>query len=213
MYIQGLFNSGKIVIKLNSLDPEGDQKLIREWDLESVRALCGTHFSSSHAEQPILPNPILMSCLDTLAEGFTPFEKKAYMPLLFLIVAVFAPSIFSPDSICPAFPGVELIVNRPTLPIGAGLGSSAALSVATSACLLDLWCRWTQNKSILDLASGSPPRHAGSEEEIVSSQAKPVEGWSMPSSKSTLNLISEWAFSAETLFHGAPSGLDNTVST
>ncbi|XP_033641472.1 mevalonate kinase-like [Asterias rubens] len=69
------------------------------------------------------------------------------------------------------------------LPTGAGLGSSAAFSVCLSAAFL------TQAGSII-----------------------PVEG-SNSWKQEDLDLINQWAFEAERIIHGNPSGIDNAVST
>ena len=89
-----------------------------------------------------------------------------------------------------------------TLPVGAGLGSSAALSVATAAALVQVHAA---------LTSG------GSGEGVLDGAAAPVTigefGAGVPPAPAIRSVINDWAFSAETLFHGTPSGLDNTVST
>jgi mevalonate kinase len=74
---------------------------------------------------------------------------------------------------------------RSTLPIGAGLGSSASICVCLSAALL---------KQIHVLAGP----HQDQPEEEVDTQ---------------LDRINKWAFVGEMCIHGNPSGVDNTVST
>ncbi|EXJ96224.1 mevalonate kinase [Capronia coronata CBS 617.96] len=74
---------------------------------------------------------------------------------------------------------------RSTLPIGAGLGSSASICVCISAALL---------KQIHVL---SGPHHDQPEEEV----------------EQQLERINRWAFVGELCIHGNPSGVDNTVST
>lgn len=72
------------------------------------------------------------------------------------------------------------------LPLGAGLGSSAAFCVALSGALL-----------------------ASSEScELDYSQ----QGW-VALRNSELDLVNKWAFEGEKIIHGRPSGIDNTVST
>lgn len=72
------------------------------------------------------------------------------------------------------------------LPLGSGLGSSAALCVALSAALLAL-----SDYSKLDFSH---------------------QGWQV-FVESELELVNKWAFEGEKIIHGRPSGIDNTVST
>ncbi|KVH92174.1 mevalonate kinase isoform X1 [Cynara cardunculus var. scolymus] len=72
------------------------------------------------------------------------------------------------------------------LPLGAGLGSSAAFCVSLSGALL----------ALSDSAK------------VDSSQ----EGWIVFGEKEQ-QLANKWAFEGEKIIHGKPSGLDNTVST
>ncbi|KAK4995757.1 Mevalonate kinase [Elasticomyces elasticus] len=74
---------------------------------------------------------------------------------------------------------------RSTIPIGAGLGSSASTTVCISTALL-LQCR---------ALSGPHPDQQSEEAE------------------KQLERINRWAFVGELLIHGNPSGVDNTVST
>ncbi|KAJ6694293.1 hypothetical protein OIU85_005020 [Salix viminalis] len=78
------------------------------------------------------------------------------------------------------------VVVTSDLPLGAGLGSSAALCVAFSAALLA--CSDTVN---MDMKQ---------------------EGW-LVFGESELELLNKWAFEGEKIIHGKPSGIDNTVST
>lgn len=83
-----------------------------------------------------------------------------------------------------AFPGC-IYTLRSTLPIGAGLGSSASISVCLSSALL-LQIR---------ILSGPHPDQPRKEAELQ------------------VERINRWAFVGEMCIHGNPSGVDNTVST
>ncbi|CAH9137220.1 unnamed protein product [Cuscuta epithymum] len=72
------------------------------------------------------------------------------------------------------------------LPMGAGLGSSAALCVALSAAMLSL-----SDSISLDFSH---------------------QGWQIFRDYE-LELVNKWAFEGEKIIHGKPSGVDNTVST
>lgn len=88
-------------------------------------------------------------------------------------------------SLCnQTFPG-SVYALRSTLPIGAGLGSSASISVCLSTALL---------LQVRTLAGPHPDQ---------------------PSEEAELQIerINRWAFVSEMCFHGNPSGVDNTVSS
>ncbi|KAL8159539.1 hypothetical protein V2J09_001076 [Rumex salicifolius] len=72
------------------------------------------------------------------------------------------------------------------LPMGSGLGSSAAFSVSLSGALL------AQSSSI--------------------SLDRSKNDW-LAFDESELDLVNKWAFEGEKIIHGKPSGIDNTVST
>ncbi|KAM7469292.1 hypothetical protein LguiA_007475 [Lonicera macranthoides] len=78
------------------------------------------------------------------------------------------------------------VVITSDLPLGAGLGSSAALCVSLSAALVSL-----SDAVHLDVSK---------------------QDWLMLGEKE-LELVNKWAFVGEQIIHGKPSGIDNTVST
>lgn len=80
------------------------------------------------------------------------------------------------------------------LPMSAGLGSSASFCVALVGALY----------AMSKLAS---PSHHGSYKHIDNG----VDGSKLD--EDDLELINKWAFKGETIIHGRPSGIDNTVST
>lgn len=81
----------------------------------------------------------------------------------------------------------SIYTMRSTIPIGAGLGSSASISVCLATALL------LQTRTIK-----SPKEYLDSES---------------ADAKQALSLINTWAFLGEVLMHGNPSGVDNMVST
>jgi len=80
------------------------------------------------------------------------------------------------------------VVVTSDLPIGAGLGSSAAFCVSMSGALLT--------------AAGAVGVAGGSS----------AEEWEL-FGKDDLELVNQWAFQGEKIIHGKPSGIDNSVST
>ena len=108
--------------------------------------------------------------------------------------------------------GMRFNVVSKGLPIGAGLGSSAAFSVALSAALI----RLRQQKQPFseaengDLACSATHIEGGEDEkEPVTSKSCSSSYVSIP--KSLLPIINGWAYAAEVVIHGSPSGLDNTT--
>lgn len=83
-----------------------------------------------------------------------------------------------------SFPGCSYAL-RSTIPIGAGLGSSASIAVCLSAALL------------LQLRALSGPHPDQPDQEA----------------RLQVERINRWAFVGEMAMHGNPSGVDNTVST
>ncbi|PON43949.1 Mevalonate kinase [Trema orientale] len=78
------------------------------------------------------------------------------------------------------------VVVTSELPLGSGLGSSAAICVALSAAFLSF-----SDSVNVDL------NH---------------QGW-LAFADEELDLLNRWAFEGEKIVHGRPSGIDNTVST
>ncbi|XP_061348483.1 mevalonate kinase isoform X1 [Gastrolobium bilobum] len=78
------------------------------------------------------------------------------------------------------------VVVSSELPLGSGLGSSAAFCVALAAVLL----AFTDSVSV-------DVNH---------------QGW-LSFGEKELDLLNKWAFEGEKIIHGKPSGIDNTVST
>ncbi len=108
------------------------------------------------------------------------FHRKAFGPLLFLCASLL---LCSSKGVMNTG-GFSITALSGNLPTCAGVGSSAALSVAVSAACVLL------------------------SREIECGDRRTPCGCP---TKEVLNIINSWAFVAETLFHGNPSGLDNTV--
>jgi mevalonate kinase len=85
---------------------------------------------------------------------------------------------------------------RATLPVGAGLGSSASFSTCAASALLLLYGRIT------------PPSPSENENDHVhiSQQGRRAI------SASVAEEVNKWAFVAEKILHGNPSGVDNSVA-
>ncbi|XP_072921969.1 mevalonate kinase isoform X1 [Hemitrygon akajei] len=113
-----------------------------------------------------------------IPEGYTDMMSLSVLCFLYLYGAI--------SSSKSQLPSVDIVVWS-ELPIGAGLGSSAAYCVCLAAALLT--------------ASGAIT--------CPDLQEKDIARWN----DDELELINKWAFQGEKLIHGNPSGVDNAVGT
>ena len=108
------------------------------------------------------------------AEQTRKIHQNAALTFLYLFLSLH-------NSSAPA----SIYTLRSTIPIGAGLGSSASISVCISAAILKQ----------IHVLSG------------------PHDDQPIEESELQLERINHWAFVGELCIHGNPSGVDNTVST
>lgn len=132
------------------------------------------------------------------------------MPPLFLAATVMQALLLPGDR--PArsdgIAGAHLTIHKATLPIAAGLGSSAAFSVATAAALVEAADRLEARAHGSAAASASSSSDGAAR---AAGSAAGSAGWHP--NDAFLSLANRWAFASEMLFHGSPSGLDNSVAT
>lgn len=132
--------------------------LVTELDPDLVEAL-QPHIAVVSPEQP---------------EEIRKVHRNSASAFLFLFLSLGSPS----------FPGC-LYTLRSTIPISAGLGSSASISVCLSSALL------IQLRTLSGPHPDQPPEEA----------------------RLQVERINRWAFVSEMCIHGNPSGVDNTVAT
>jgi mevalonate kinase len=136
-----------------------------------------------------LQTPPTPECAATIAQLFAPSSSSSdaqQHPDSFTVTAL-TPLIYLLHHLAPAnmlTAGLEIRVRSQDLPVGAGLGSSAAFGVASAAALV--------------LLSLSP-----------TAQTQAI-GRPDPAS---LEQINQYAYYSEILLHGTPSGIDNAVSS
>ncbi len=190
---------------------------------EAFSAECPKCLIRADATEAIPPSENICDAIGEHCKHLPEMAQKAVVPVAFLALAMLGRHLLATtaNSAFGSSPlGVTVTIEgaaTSTLPIAAGLGSSAAFSVATAGALLSLY---RQLEAIIAEAEGTladsvePSGVAGSVAPASAPHAVAAAGRSViRPSETDLALINAWAYSAETLFHGAPSGLDNTVAT
>jgi hypothetical protein len=119
-----------------------------------------------------------------LADGET--VREAVLAFLFLFGSIWLEAVAGSRT---AAGGDVLVHVWSTLPVGAGMGSSASYSVALAAALL----------------------HAAEARDAGAAAADTASKDGEAASVALRTAANKWAFECERLFHGAPSGIDNTV--
>ncbi|KAK8588917.1 hypothetical protein V6N13_087811 [Hibiscus sabdariffa] len=146
------------------------------WAIGRIKEVL-SHLGSPFSSIPTSCSPETVKSLAALVDEQSFPESK-----IGLASAVYA-FLWLYTSILGFKPATAVVSSE--LPVGAGLGSSAAYCVALSAALLAL-----SDSAKLDVSQ---------------------KGWF--SFKSEAELVNKWAFEGEKIFHGRPSGVDNSVST
>lgn len=132
-----------------------------------------------------MANEQLLEFLDKPAAG-----NKGVVAVLFLITSIAGSKLAEKGSF-------EVHVLSEFQP-GVGLGSSGAFNVCLSAALIRFF------------------GHSSSDSDaVVEGAASCARGWAdiKKPSESMSSLVNRWAYAAETIMHGKPSGIDNSIST
>ena len=134
---------------------------------------------------PLNPDDAILEKLKALLDAsFPQAALQGLMAIMYLTFNVL-PEYISSGS------GLAFDVRSVGLPIGAGLGSSAAFSVALSAALFRMRQEMVQD---------------------VPAATQSADGSHIEIPASLLPIVNGWAYAAEVVIHGSPSGLDNTTS-
>jgi len=195
-------SSGEVVLDLADLADDEGRPVLFKCSVESVVRVVGAA-AAGIAALDAPPSPQLMAAVDELlgAAAAGP-AASALRPLLFLCSAI----VLLPRRAASPPQGLCVSARRARLPVGAGLGSSAAFSVACSTALVGLALRLAGE---YEAAAALGETLAAAEgDALVAAGARAVRPGA-----AHLEQINRWAFAAESVIHGAPSGLDNTVST
>lgn len=161
---------------------------------------------------PVNPDETILEKLRTEFEGAPVAASQGMMAIVYLVSKIIPESLWPKANSGITYGGINLSVKSKGLPIGAGLGSSAAFSVALSAALFRL--KQQQQPFLAQdisteakVMSSLDPPTVESKETIVACQKSD----SVRIPLSLLPVINGWAYAAEVVIHGSPSGLDNTT--
>jgi len=108
-------------------------------------------------------------------------------------------------TVCAARPSFNLSA-RSTLPIGAGLGSSASFSVCIATALLLL------HQRISIPPQPEPSRDPGARSSTDPGHIHVSHQGRRAIPPNVAEEVNRWAFVSEKVLHGTPSGVDNSVS-
>jgi mevalonate kinase len=169
-------------------------------------------FPSTNVLLPVDPCEIILTKLRNELMEAPVAAAQGMMAIMYLIGKIVPECFRCEVAEKPLYGGMKFSVVSKGLPIGAGLGSSAAFSVALSAALI----RLRQQKQPFsdadngDLACSASHIEGGEDEKksFISSSFN-TSCTSIP--ESLLPIINGWAYAAEVVIHGSPSGLDNTT--
>lgn len=161
-----------------------DVQLSHSWNIDQL-----PWAAFAHSEKRKTYNDLVTSLDDDLVDAMQPFlaDVSPDLPAEQRKIHQAAASAFLYLFLClgsQSFSGCVYTL-RSTIPIGAGLGSSASICVCLSSALL------LQVRAL----SGPHPDQPGEEAQIQ------------------IERINRWAFVGEMCIHGNPSGVDNTVSS
>ncbi|WVZ94425.1 hypothetical protein U9M48_040318 [Paspalum notatum var. saurae] len=155
-----------------------DSGLTFSWPCSQLRGVLREE--SGRVGVPTPCSPDQLAAIAKLLEGHEIPEAKIWLS------AGLSAFLFLYTSILGCRPGKAVVTSD--LPMGAGLGSSAAYNVSMSGALLT--------------ATGAVGVGGGDG----------AEEWEL-FGKHDLELVNQWAFQGEKIIHGKPSGIDNAVST
>ncbi|PSS19647.1 Mevalonate kinase [Actinidia chinensis var. chinensis] len=164
-------NDGKLKLRLN------DMALELSWPVGRIKEALPDMGITASSPKPCTPETIKL--LAALVEEHNNIPE-AKITLAAGVIAF----LWLYTSIQGYKPATVVVTSE--LPLGSGLGSSAAFCVSVSAALLAL-------SDSVNLDFGH-------------------HGW-LSFGENDLELVNKWAFEGEKIIHGKPSGIDNTVST
>ncbi|KIL64253.1 hypothetical protein M378DRAFT_106435 [Amanita muscaria Koide BX008] len=163
-----------------------------EWDINSLPWSAVTPILDGEEHPGVIDQTLVDALNHGVLKTLESERKRAHAAsLAFLYMYM---KLAKPD----ARPGLNFTA-RATLPVGAGLGSSASFSTCAASALLLLHGRIT-------LPSPPPPSDPATGHVHISHEGRRA----IP--PSVAEEVNKWAFVAEKILHGNPSGVDNSVA-
>jgi hypothetical protein len=162
---------------------------------------------------PVNPNAEVTTFLQQKFGNLPSVPSQCFMSFSYLLARIL-PELAFLESITDvpgvnATAGLRVKYRSVGLPIGAGLGSSAAVSVAVAGALLRLRMKLLGEVGVLSshlIVNIASPLKDGSERKLsYDSLDTDCPHW-------FLATVNAWAYASEVVIHGTPSGLDNTTS-
>ncbi|EIN03696.1 cystathionine beta-lyase [Punctularia strigosozonata HHB-11173 SS5] len=181
----------KISVHFHDID-----NLYFEWDVESLPWDAVTPVPNGEAHPDVLDAKLIDAITErALSEELRNHAKARQAAITFLYLYM----ILAQGSVRPTYH----FTARATLPVGAGLGSSASFSVCCATSLLLLHERISLPRPAAPTSDGQDglPGHVH-----ISHQGRRA----IP--PDTAEEVNRWAFVAEKILHGNPSGVDNSVA-
>lgn len=178
----------ELIVYFEDLQLENGDSAVARISFARLRELIPDNFDIATAINPDEAQQVRMQSEFSLLPGQVSAGMTAtsYLVRCLLLEAITISSSTLSNSL-------QVSIKSVGLPIGAGLGSSAAFSVATTATCFLLLAKLDFNHPLFNNRDCKPP----------SINAIPT---------SLLHVINGWAYSGEVLMHGKPSGLDNSTS-
>eukprot|EP00090_Calanus_glacialis_P028946 TRINITY_DN4641_c0_g1_i4.p1 TRINITY_DN4641_c0_g1~~TRINITY_DN4641_c0_g1_i4.p1 ORF type:complete len:401 (+),score=96.87 TRINITY_DN4641_c0_g1_i4:50-1252(+) len=163
------------------------------WPTEQLQSLALLINIPSHQSPQPAPPEVLTKIRQFLTNSVSVDPDNGVISFLYLYI-----------SLLPHCPPLSAKITS-DIPIGAGLGSSAAMSVCFASGLL----LYGRNVNGIDLTNGN--EMIDDNKNVNPSMEK--LGSQHDLSTKEMELICSWAFMSEKIMHGTPSGIDNSVST
>jgi mevalonate kinase len=182
-----LVETATLKLVLEDMLEENGKPVVVEMDWDAIQGVLGEDTSSTTPPCPEVIHTLQGlhgACLQTVSNQV----RQSASAFHFLAFRMMHASLKNSAS---GSRGIEASVSSVGLPLGAGLGSSGAFSVAMAGALINLRA---QMETGIHVFTGMD------------------SGSTMTPCADVLAEINLWAFASEVIIHGEPSGLDNTTS-